>query len=170
VKTQSRSTRSGIWVSSLALQAVSRNTDLILACSNGDHPAAGPGTAQYFYETAAGAVSGVVCGGHSWGGTRKFKIGQTLDYGSPVESQFLGDICQASVGMDTGHANRIVLELLSRYEKSVGADAPEGEILHRLYELSTGEAKPHYRKIYDGVAAELRSMGVSMENYEGPTV
>ena len=164
IQTQSRATRSGIWASSLALQAVGRNTQLVLAGANGDHPAAGPGTVQYFYETAAGAVSGVVCGGHSLGGTRKFTTGPTRDYGSPVESEFLGRVCRAAVGMEPAEANRVVKHLLSRYEDKLKT-APSGRTLHELYDLASETPRAEYRTVYNAVAAELRELGVPMKDY-----
>ena len=166
IRIQSRATRNVIWVSSLALQAVGRNSHVILACANGDHPAAGPGTEQYFYETAAGAISGVVCGGHSWGATRKFKIGQTLDFGTPIESEFLGRICQAAVGMDLHHANRVVTALLEKYEDKL-SDPPEGRVLSDLYDLTTEQPTKEYRDVYDRVAAELTTLGVQIDPYGG---
>jgi methylamine--corrinoid protein Co-methyltransferase len=164
IRIQSRATRNGIWVSSLALQAIGRNSNVILACANGDHPAAGPGTDQYFYETAAGAISGVVCGGHSWGATRKFKIGQTLDFGTPVESEFLGRVCQAAVGLDVHHANRVVVALLEKYENAL-ENPPEGAVLRELYDLAAEQPKKEYRKIYDRVAGELTNLGVPIDPY-----
>ncbi|MCL5103194.1 MAG: monomethylamine:corrinoid methyltransferase [Armatimonadetes bacterium] len=164
IQTQSRSTRNGIWVSALAMQALSRNTHLILAGAHGDHPSAGPGTEQYFYETAAGSIAGAVSGGHSWGATRKFKIGQTTDYGTPLESEFLGRICHASEGMDTGLANKVVVELLSRYEDNL-ADPPAGGTLHDLYDLDSERPLPAYEQVFNKVASQLRAMGVPFQDY-----
>ena len=165
IQTGSRSTRNVIWVSALALAALSRNTRIILAGANGDHPAAGPGTDQYFYETAAGAIAGIVCGGHSWGGTRKFKIGQTVNYGTPLESEFLGQVCRAAVGIDITHANRVVSSLLGRYEATL-KDAPQGATLHELYDLEAERPLPAYRNVYDNVAGELRGLGIPLPDYE----
>jgi len=72
MQVQSRAVRSCLWVNSLACQALGRNTHLILAGAYGDHPAAGPGTEQYFHETAASVLPVVVSGGNPFGGTRKF--------------------------------------------------------------------------------------------------
>ncbi len=164
IQTQSRSTRNGIWVSALALQALNRNTHLILAGAHGDHPSAGPGTAQYFYETAAGSIAGAVSGGHSWGATRKFKTGRVHDYGTPLESEFLGRICHATEGMQPTQANKAVLALLSRYENSL-ADAPAGLTLHELYDLKCERPLDAYIDVYNTVAGELRGLGVPLPDY-----
>lgn len=164
IQTQSRSTRNGIWVSALALQAVNRNTRLIVAGAHGDHPSAGPGTAQYFYETAAGSIAGAVSGGHSWGATRKFKTGRVNNYGTPLESEFLGRICHATEGMQLEQANKAVLALLSRYENSL-ADAPQGATLHELYDLKRERPFDVYIDVYNKVAGELRDLGVPFPDY-----
>ena len=62
IQTESRATRNGIWSTSLALLALSRNTELILAGSAGDHPAAGPGTAGYRVHQAGRMVANLAIG------------------------------------------------------------------------------------------------------------
>ena len=158
---KSRAVRSCIWVNSLACQALGRNTHLILAGAFGDHPAAGPGTEQYFHETAAAVLPVVVSGGNPFGGTRKFNIGQTLNYASPAESQFMGYLCKAAVGVDLEQANRLAVAMLERYEDTL-KDAPAGKTLHKLYDLKNEQPLPAYRKVYDQVVAELRALDVPM--------
>jgi methylamine--corrinoid protein Co-methyltransferase len=162
IQVQSRATRRMIWVSALALQAASQNTGAILVAPIGDHPAAGPGTAQYFYETAAAVIPGVVSGAHPVGGTRKFSIGRTLDYGTPLESEFQARVSEAAVGMDLQHARRVSVELLGRYEKSL-KDAPRGATLRELYDLDANEPLPAYRKVCDQVVRELQDLGVPVQ-------
>ena len=70
------------------------------------HPAAGPGTKQYFNESAAGHIVSTVTGGHSMGGTRKFIVGNTPDYGSPMESRWMGEVCKGATGMDKARPAR----------------------------------------------------------------
>ena len=162
----SRATRQSIWVCALALQAVSRNSHVILTCCNGDHPAAGPGTAVYFYETTAGSLPVIVCGAHKSGGTRKFKIGTTPDFGSPVESDFLGHVCQAMKGMDIETANRAAIELLDRYEPVI-KDPPAGATLREIYDLDKSVPRKPYLTLYNDVASELRDLGIPLNDYPG---
>jgi hypothetical protein len=164
LQVHSRAVRSCIWANALACQAINRNTNLIVVGSFGDHPAAGPGTEQYFYETAAAVLPAMVSGGHPFGGTRKFNIGQTLNYGSPLESEFLGRVCKASVGMDPAQANHLSSELLKRYEDNL-KDAPPGATLHDLYDLKAEQPSRAYRQLYNKVAAELRTLGLPLEDY-----
>ena len=157
---KSRVTRKELWAAGTAIQGLSRNTRLIIDGGIGDHPAAGPGTRQYFHESAAGHIVSTVTGGHSMGGTRKFIVGNIPDYGSPLESRWMGEVCKGATGMDRATANRIVNYLLSQYEGKL-KDAPEGDTFEKLYDLEVLEPRPHYRRIYEEVKEELQQQGLN---------
>ncbi|MFZ4439257.1 MAG: monomethylamine:corrinoid methyltransferase [Syntrophales bacterium] len=163
-RVKSRGLREHIWVGSLALQALSRNTHLILDASLGNHPAAGPGTKQYMYENAAGQIAGTVSGGHSLSGTRKFVIGDTPDYGSPLESRWMGEITKSVTGMSREQANEIVLYLLAIYEDHL-MDAPEGHVFKQLYDIASMKPTPEYERLYDEVKEEFVGLGVKFKSW-----
>lgn len=164
-KAKSRATRDQLWVAGTALQAISRNTHLILDGCMGDHPAAGPGTLQYFWEAAAGFITSTVCGGHSLGGTRKFVVSNVVNYGSPLESRWMGEICKSASTLSRQEANQIVKILLDRYEGSV-KDAPEGNTLWDLYDRDRLEPKESYAAIYHQAREELASLGVKWRTWQ----
>lgn len=149
-----------MWAAGTAIQGFSRNTRLIVDGSLGDHPAAGPGTKQYLYETAAGHILSTVMGAHSTEGTRKFVVGDTCNYGTPLESRWMGDVCKASVGMDRKQADKIVKFLLSKYESHL-KDAPAGDTFEKLYDQRTLQPITEYQKLYDEVKMELQRMGLN---------
>lgn len=155
---KSRVTRAQLWAAGTAIQGLNRNTRLIVDGNIGDHPAAGPGTKQYFYESAAGFIVSTVMGGHSTEGTRKFVVGNTCNYGTPLESRWMGEICKSAVGMTRKEADRIVKYLLSKYEDKLN-NAPEGETFERLYNPETLSPLPHYQKLYDEVKEEFKQLG-----------
>ena len=161
---KSRVTRSQLWTAGTAIQGINRNTRLIVDGNIGDHPAAGPGTKQYFYEAAAGFIVSTVMGGHSTEGTRKFVVGSICNYGTPLESRWMGEVCKGAVGMRRSEAERIVKYLLEKYENRL-KDAPEGETFERLYRQETLEPLPHYLKMYEEVKEELRGLGLRFRNY-----
>jgi methylamine--corrinoid protein Co-methyltransferase len=156
---KSRVTRGQLWVAGTAIQGINRNTRLIVDGSIGDHPAAGPGTRQYFYESAAGHIVSTVMGAHSTGGTRKFVVGNTCNYGTPLESRWMGEVCKAAVGMDRATAHGLVKVLLAKYENRL-SDAPEGETFEALYDKEKLEPLPHYLALYEEVKTELRDLGL----------
>jgi methylamine--corrinoid protein Co-methyltransferase len=161
---KSRVTRAQLWVAGTAIQGLNRNTRLIVDGNIGDHPAAGPGTKQYFYEAAAGFIVSTVMGGHSTEGTRKFVVGNVCNYGTPLESRWMGEVCKGAVGMSRDEADRIVKYLLGKYEDKL-KDAPEGETFEKLYDQQNLEPLPHYRKIYEEVKEELRGLGLRFRDY-----
>ena len=159
---KSRVTRGQLWVTGTGIQGFSRNTRLIVDGSMGDHPAAGPGTKQYLYESAAGHIVSTVMGGHSCGGTRKYVVGNTCNYGTPLESRWMGEVCKASVGLDRRQAEKIIKLLLSKYENSL-QDAPAGDLFENLYDLKTLEPVPAYTKLYNEVKTELGNLGLHFD-------
>ncbi len=160
MRIRSRACLPCIWTAALACEAFARNSHV--ASDNGDHPAAGPGTKQYFYELAAYQIAVVTAGGHSKGGTRKFNIGRTENFGTPIESKWQGEVCKASAGIKREHANEIVRELHSRYKDRL-MDAPEGYTFEQLYDLKKDEPKKEYLKMYEEVKAEFEEMGLNFE-------
>lgn len=160
---KSRVTRAQLWAAGTAIQGLNRNTKLIVDGNIGDHPAAGPGTKQYFYEAAAGFIVSTVMGGHSTEGTRKFVVGNTCNYGTPLESRWMGEICKSAVGMTRKEADRIVKYLLSKYEDKL-SNAPEGETFEELYNPETLSPLPHYQKLYDEVKEEFKQLGFKFKD------
>ncbi len=156
---KSRVTRDQLWVAGTALQALSRNTHLILDGCMGDHPSAGPGTHQYFWESAAGFIASTVCGGHSMGGTRKFVVGNVVNFGSPLESRWMGEVCKSATSLGRDEANRIVKNLLEKYQGTVKT-APEGYTLWDLYDRDRLEPKDSYMAVYQEARDELSSLGL----------
>ncbi len=156
---KSRVTRGQLWAAGTAIQGLSRNARLIIDGSIGDHPAAGPGTKQYLYEAAAGFIVSTVMGAHSTGGTRKFVVGNVPNYGTPLESRWMGEICKGAAGITRAQAAPLIGYLLDKYEDKL-KDAPAGETFEKLYNREKMEPVPSYRKIYDEVKTELRERGL----------
>jgi len=161
---KSKCTRECLWVGSLALQALCRNTHLIVGGSMGDHPSAGPGTKQYLYEAAAGFIANVVSGGHHIAGTRKFTIGNTPDYGTPLESRWMGEVSKSAAGMKRTKANEIARYLLAKYEPNL-RNAPAGGTYADLYDLDKDEPKPEYQRLYNEVKEELVGLGLEFRTW-----
>jgi methylamine---corrinoid protein Co-methyltransferase len=161
LREKSRVTRDQLWVAGTALQALSRNSHLILDGGMGDHPAAGPGTRQYFQEAAAGFIVSTVCGGHSLGGTRKFVVGNVPDYGSPLESRWMGEVCKAAPRLGRERANEVVTALLAQYEPSIRM-APQGATLWHLYDRTRLQPNEAYQAVYEEAKEELHRLGLGM--------
>jgi methylamine--corrinoid protein Co-methyltransferase len=162
---KTRACRACLWVGSLAVQAFARNSRIPTGSNGCDHPAAGPGTEQYFYEAAAGNIASVASGAAALtGGTRKFVIGRVEDFGSPLESKWMGEVCKASAGVKPERANEIVKALLPKYEDRLEKGAPFGFTFGQLYDVERGDPKPEYLQMYERVKDEFRGLGLRFRN------
>jgi len=161
---KSRVSRAQLWVAGTGIQALNRNTKLIVDGTIGDHPAAGPGTKQYLYESAAGHIVSTVMGAHSTEGTRKFVVGLTPNYGTPLESRWMGEVCKSAVGIDFATADRLVRYLLAKYEDNL-VDAPAGATFEELYDRDRLEPLPKYRKLYEEVKNEIQTQGLVFKDW-----
>ena len=162
-RVKSRVSRAELWAAGTAIQGINRNTRLIVDGSIGDHPAAGPGTKQYLYEAAAGFIVSTVMGAHSTEGTRKYVVGETPNYGTPLESRWMGEVCKGAVGMSRAQASVLVKYLLEKYESTL-KDAPAGQTFDTLYDQQTLEPIAEYQNLYAEVKAELRSLGLQFRS------
>ena len=162
-RVKSRVSRAQLWAAGTGIQGLSRNAKLIIDGSIGDHPAAGPGTKQYMYEAAAGFIVSTVMGSHSTGGTRKYVVGEVPNYGTPLESRWMGEVCKGAVGMSRAQADVLVKYLLDKYENNL-KDAPAGQTFEALYDQEKLEPTPEYQRLYDEVKAELRELGLQFRN------
>jgi hypothetical protein len=102
-------------------------------------------------------------GAHSTAGTRKFVVGNICNYGTPLESRWMGEVCKGAVGMDRATAGRIVRYLLAKYENKL-KDAPDGETFETLYDGEKLEPLSHYWKLYEEVKEELRGQGLNFRD------
>jgi len=94
------------------------------------------------------------------GGTRKFVIGRVEDFGSPMESRWMGEVSKATSGITPEKANEIVKNLLPRYETRLEKDAPFGYTFQQLYDMEAEEPKPAYQETYQRIRDELQGFGL----------
>jgi methylamine--corrinoid protein Co-methyltransferase len=153
---KSDATPESLWAQSLAYQAVSRNTDMLIAALS--KPASGPGTKTLFYENAAFVLAGVVSGmslpeaSMTAGGTHPLHC-------SGLESKLAGEVAKASAGMTREQANQIVLELTKRY-MPVLKDEPIGKPFSEVYDIGSVRPTPEWLALYAEVKDELAELGV----------
>jgi methylamine--corrinoid protein Co-methyltransferase len=104
-------------------------------------------------------------GAHSTGGTRKFVVGNVPNYGTPLESRWMGEVCKGATGMSRAQAEPLLKYLLEKYEDKL-KDAPAGETFEKLYDQEKLEPIPSYQKLYDEVKEELRERGLPFREKE----
>ncbi len=155
----SDATAESLWAQSLAYQAISRNTNLLIAalCK----PAAGPGTKTLLYECAAFTIAGVVSG-LAVPQAAMTATGTHPRYCSGLESKFSGEVAHAVCGMTRLQADEIVRQLLSKYETKL-AEKPIGRPFEEVYDLHTIKPTQEWQGIYEEVKDELIGIGVPLK-------
>ncbi|MCW3975303.1 MAG: monomethylamine:corrinoid methyltransferase [Candidatus Bathyarchaeota archaeon] len=166
ISIKSRAHPSVIYAVSLALQAISRNCNIPCSGYGCDHPVAGPGTEQYFYESAAGNIAQVASGASGiLGGTRKFVVGETLNFGSPLESKWMGEVIKSSSGLNLRQANEIVKEIYPKYKDKLEKGYSNGFTFKQLYDIEREIPKPEYQKLYDKIKEEFEELGLRFKKF-----
>ena len=94
------------------------------------------------------------------GGTRKYIVGEKENFGSPLESRWMGEISKGSAGLTRQKANEIVKYLLGKYEANL-ENAPEGFVFEELYDLEKMGPRTTYLDSYKEVREEMASKGVN---------
>ncbi len=154
-----QSSRNTIWVTNMAWNAITRNTDIIggIGCTT----RAGPGTEMMFYEAAATAIGAIPYGVHIQHGVRKAVLVKP-NQGSGLEPKFQGEIAKAAAGLKRADANEIVKALLTKYEDRIHK-APQGKSFEELYDLKNLLPNKEYFKIYLNVKSELKNLGLPLD-------
>ncbi len=157
---KSRAARSCIYVGSLACQALVRNTRIPVCAQGCDHPVAGAGTPQFYYECAAGEIASVASGSSAnpAGGARQFVC--PVNYCSPLESKWMGEVLKASPRLSLQNAQEIVTALLGRYEHTLEQGYPEGYSFQQIYDVERERVNPAFQSFYQKMKEELEALGL----------
>jgi methylamine--corrinoid protein Co-methyltransferase len=150
--------RLGLWVQSMAGQALARNTSIISA--NDLYTRSGLGTSEVLWEVTAGAIVGAVSGlnQHGIGAT----CGTRTDHTSGIEARFQAQVAHAALGLTRQQANELVSECLSHYEHTL-ANPNLGKSFPELYNTGTLEPGQEWLDIYHQVCQDLTQMGLDIE-------
>ena len=142
----------------MAGQALARNTPVVSI--NDLYTRSGLATKELFWEIAAGAMIGAVCGLHQHG------IGATggslTDHTSGLEARFQAEVAHATLGKTCAEVNQLVLACLEKYQDTL-AEPNLGKPFPVLYDLKTLEPNQEWLDIYDGVRMELSTMGLDLD-------
>lgn len=150
--------RMGLWIQAMAGQALARNTPMVSV--NDLYTRSGLGTETIFWEIAAGAMVGAVCGLHQHGVGAT--CGNERDHTSGLEARFQAEVAHATLGKSRGEVNSLVLECLRRYEERL-AQPDLGKPFPEVYDLETLEPTPEWLEVYSRVREDLQTMGLDMQ-------
>jgi methylamine---corrinoid protein Co-methyltransferase len=145
-----------------AQQALSRNTHLLTDVVI--TPAGGPGTKTLLYEVAAQSLLAVASGSAGLIGPRS-AAGTEPGHVSGLEARFMAEVAHAALGFSRVEINRLVSELVSRYEADI-PNHPVGKRFDEVYDPIRVQPNQEWLNVYEGVKDELRSLGLEMNSAE----
>jgi methylamine--corrinoid protein Co-methyltransferase len=150
--------RMGLWMQSMVGQALSRNTPI--PALNDIYCVSGAGAEELLWEVAAGAVAGTPSGMNMQGAgcTGGFKA----DHTTGLETRFIAEVSHACLGMTRQHANEVVLNLLSHYEKTFN-EPNRGVPFPEVYDEDTVEPKEIWLEKYHKVRESVIKMGLDLD-------
>jgi len=145
-----------IWASSLATQAIARNTPFIIDVLTS--PVGGPCTKTVLYEAAAMATAATVSGAGRLMGVRS-TCGKFRGHATGLEARFNGEVGHAAAGMSREKANEIVKQIVPKYKDLLGTE-PKGKRFDEAYDMRTLRPTDEWLQMYDEVKEELFQLGL----------
>jgi methylamine--corrinoid protein Co-methyltransferase len=157
-------TRELLWATSLGIQALARNTNLLLATLTG--PAGGPGTKTLLYENAAFAIAMTVSGHSVMEASHSAAGGKVPRHVSGLDAKICGEVAHAVGGMSRAEADELVQRIVPLYEPDLPTD-PVGLPFEEVYDVDNVEPTPEWQGMYDEVRGELIQMGLPLDRLTG---
>jgi hypothetical protein len=145
-----------LWAMSVAFQALTRNTNLLLHALAG--PGGGPGTKTMLYENAAFSTT-VTVSGISMIACSMSASGKHPRHASGLDAKICGEVARAAAGMSREEADRIVKQLVDRYQADLPT-YPIGKPFEEVYDVETVQPTPEWRDLYGEVCDELVEVGL----------
>ncbi len=151
------STRDLLWLISVGIQALSRNTQLVVGIS--PFTAAGPCTEMVVYEIVANVVASTVSGADP--NLVAVARNKYPEYASGMEARIGAEAGHlvARQGVSREQANAIVKQLLDLYESQI-TEAPLGKRFDECYDLQTVQPTQEYLDLYDACKEKLTAFGL----------
>ncbi len=144
-----------IWSKSLALQALARNTKLLITSMNST--AGGPGTKTTLYENAAMSTANVVSGVCALESSLSAN-GVNPGHACGLEAKIASEVGKAVAGMTRAEANSLLQQLIPLYADDL-QKRPIGKSFDEVYDLETVRPTPEWQGTYEEVKLDLGKMG-----------
>ena len=149
-------TRETLQVAAHTAMALDYNTDLLLG--NQYYTLAGPCTEMCLLETAAQALVDTASGRELLSGVASSK-GTVQDKTTPMEARIMGEASMATCGMSIPEINRIVDNIVSRYEGNY-LHPPTGKRFQECYNIHDLVPSDEYLETYDSALRILSDCGI----------
>jgi methylamine--corrinoid protein Co-methyltransferase len=143
----------------VAIQAIARNTKIMT--DRIVETVGGPCTEFYMYEAAVGYMIHSASGATKTIGPRSAG-GRYVDYITPVEGWWCGQVFKSTCGMKLEDVNELAKKLIPKYEDQLAAP-PKGQSINECFDLNKLEPTEEYQAMYDRIKDELIEMGMPLD-------
>ena len=151
--------RDAQWANSICVQALSRNTEVIVP-GNTNH-VAGPCTDMLLYESVVG-MANISASGASYCVGPRSAGGKYFNYISPLECKFNAEVFKKSAGLKRSDVNEIVKKLIPKYEENL-KNPPKGKSFTECYNIKTLKPTQEWLDIYLKVKKEAIDLGIPLD-------
>ncbi len=148
--------RESLQVASHTAMAIDTNTDLLLA--NQYYTMAGPCTKMNLMEVAAQAMCDTASGRELLSGVASAR-GVLKNRVTGMEARMMGEASMATCGMDVSDVNKILENIISRYERQY-TSLPPCKSFQECYDVDNLYPTDEYIKVYDDALNELSNCGI----------
>lgn len=158
----SNTSKYALWCSNYQNAAVTLNTHCEPLIGGGWQMTHGVGSEEYFWESAASAISAVALGNGVSGGTGCQSAG--LNHQSGLGVQFSAEVGEAvaKAKMSREQANELVKQCQKKYQPAIDTRTAHtiGCDFTGCYDMKTVRPLPWYHDLYEKVKKELNAMGL----------
>lgn len=153
-----------LWCSNFTNACINRKVNCPAMAGGGWQMTHGIGSEEFFWESAASAISATVLGGGVVGGTGCQSAG--LDQCSGLGLKFSAEVGKAvaKARLTREHANDLVKQIMQKYQPNIDNRTAHtiGGNFRDCYDLRTVQPTKEYLAIYNKVKKELTGLGLSM--------
>jgi methylamine--corrinoid protein Co-methyltransferase len=149
-----------IWATSLGVQALTRNTNLLVVAMAG--PAGGPGTKTMLYENSAFVTATTTSGQSLTEGCHSTSGGAISRHTSGLDSRICGDVTHAVRGFSREYANELVKQIIPYYIDDLDKK-PYGKPFEEVYDVDNVEPTSEWQGMYEEVCEDLIKLGIPMD-------
>lgn len=162
IKYGQQSNPHSLYLSSLAGQAISRNSHLLRTTTA--TVSAYPPSKQNMLEGAAIALAAVVSGSHISGGPRPARTFAEKNLVSPLATRLFAEVGRAATRISREEADDILKELIKKYVDRMTLDkVPKGRPFQEIFDLATLRPTEESTKIYAETKGELEALGIGLK-------
>ncbi len=150
--------RHGVWAQSMATQAITRNSNIILMKTI--NQVSGPSDEMFFLESIVGMTAASASGQaftispRSAGGSKKNHL-------TPIEAWYNAAVFKGAAGLSLEQANDICKEVIPQFEKDL-MNPPKGKSFRELFDVETLVPIPEYKDQYLKMRDYAKSLGIPM--------